>query len=75
MPRRYTAFAAPAQAGRVSHRTDSNKSTLREAFLRALASRVNRGGRVVIPTGIVDCGEVARVLTALERARQVGRRR
>jgi hypothetical protein len=50
----------------------NERSALRAAFLRALADRVttNRGGQVTLPTGRADAGEVAKVLRAIERARQ-----
>jgi hypothetical protein len=47
-------------------------SSLGSAFLTALRERVSdheRDDRVVLPTGIVDAGELSRVMTALDRAR------
>jgi len=77
MPAPDTAFRAPASTGRAPCRGGSvPKNALRDAFLAALADRVavNRGGRVTLPTGIVDAGEVADILTALDRARADGGR-
>ena len=53
--------AAPVQAG-------SDLSPLQLAYLAALRRRVDRGGRVVLPTGTVDADELRRVLAALDRA-------
>ncbi len=52
-----------------------DQSALRDAFLRALRRRVvaNPVGKIVLPTGRTDAGEVARVLRALERVRPGGR--
>jgi hypothetical protein len=70
-----TASVAPAQAGRAPRRSHStHKSALQDAFLAALANRVDRGGQVTLPVGIVDAGELARVLTALERVQAEGAR-
>jgi hypothetical protein len=49
-------------------------AAMRAEFLRALAQRVARNpeGRVTLPTGAADAGEVAKVMTAIDRARKAG---
>ena len=56
---------APRRAG------SDHKNALCDAFLSALADRVPRGGTITLPTEIVDAGELARVLAALDRANGV----
>ncbi len=71
----YTTSVAPAPVGRAPRQAGSDaKSALRDAFLSALVRRVPRGGTVTLPTGIVDCGELGRILAALDRAQAEGDR-
>jgi hypothetical protein len=50
---------------------------MRVALLEALRRRVGRNstGRITLPTGPAKVAEIARVLAALDRARQQRRRR
>jgi hypothetical protein len=57
-------------------------SAMRDAYMRALKRRVDTGGRercssgtVMLPTGTADIAEIAKVLTAIKRARAAGDRR
>ena len=52
----------------------THKNALQDAFLEALADRVDRGGRVTLPVGNVDCDELARVLRAIDHAKAEGDR-
>ena len=49
---------------------------MRAAFIEALAQRVARDprGKITLPTGPAKAADVARVLTALDRARDGGSR-
>jgi hypothetical protein len=55
----------------MKHTPHPDKSPMADAFLQGLRERVERNpaGQVVLPTGIVDVGELVRVLQAVDRAR------
>jgi hypothetical protein len=59
---------------RAAPAASTETTTMKEALLAALAKRCPRGGKVILPTGMADAGEVARVIEALniERAGKAG---